>query len=49
MDCIEEVMGTFSISCKFIWVLDQLVWAISVVYGPSADSEIIVGGAFKGF
>lgn len=39
VECIDEAMGTFSISCKFKSVMDQLVWAFSRVYGPYADFE----------
>lgn len=34
MKCIEEAVGTFSISYKF-----KFVWAFSRVYGPNADYE----------
>lgn len=37
--CIEEVVGTFSISCKFKNVLDRFIWAFSRVHGPNADCE----------
>jgi hypothetical protein len=39
VECIEEEVGTFSLSCKFKSVLDQFVWALSGVYGPNADSH----------
>jgi hypothetical protein len=32
-------MGTFSLSCKFKSVSDQIDWAFSRVYGPNADSQ----------
>lgn len=37
--CVEEVVGTFSISNKLKCALDQFVWAFSVVYGPNAGSK----------
>lgn len=39
VECIEEVVGTFSLSCKFKSVMDQFVWAFSGVYGPGGDSD----------
>lgn len=29
VECIEEEVGTYSLSCKFKSVLDQFVWALS--------------------
>jgi hypothetical protein len=40
IECIEEVVDTFSISCKFKSVLDQFVWLFAGVYSPNADSEV---------
>jgi exonuclease III len=39
VDCLYVVVGTFSLSCKFLSVLDQFVWAFSGVYGPNADPD----------
>jgi hypothetical protein len=42
VECIDEAIGTFSLSCKFKSVLDQFVWAFSGVYGPNDNSERIL-------
>lgn len=39
VECIEEVMDTFSICCKFKSIMDRFVWAFSGVYGPNVDSK----------
>lgn len=39
VECIDEAIGTFSLSSKFKSVLDQFVWAFSGVYGPNDNSE----------
>jgi hypothetical protein len=37
--CIKEMVGTFSISCRFKSVLNQFIWAFWGVYGPNADAD----------
>lgn len=51
VECIEEVMDTFSICCKFKSIMDRFVWAFSGVYGPNVDSKrhSSVGGVGQGF
>lgn len=39
MECIEVIVGTFSIFCKFKSVFNQFVLAFSGIYGPNADSD----------
>jgi hypothetical protein len=39
VECIDEAVGTFSLSCKFKSVLDQFVWAFSGAYSPNDNSE----------
>jgi hypothetical protein len=39
VECIKVVVGTFSISCKFKYVMDQFDWSFSGVYGPNVDSK----------
>jgi hypothetical protein len=39
VECIDQAIGSFSLSCKFKSVLDQFVWAFSGVYGPNDNSE----------
>jgi hypothetical protein len=36
---IEDVVGSFLVSCKFKNVADQNVWMYSGVYGPNVDRE----------
>ena len=36
---IDEVVGRFSVSCKFKNVVDQFVWAFTGVYGPNYDCD----------
>ena len=36
---VEEVVGQFSVSCKFQNVEDQFGWAFSGVYGPNFVNE----------
>jgi hypothetical protein len=38
-DCIEVLVGSFSITYKFQNILDLFVWAFSEVYGPNVDSD----------
>ena len=33
---MEEVVGSFSVSCKFKSVEDQFIWAFAGVYGPNS-------------
>jgi hypothetical protein len=43
-------MGTFSLSCKFKSVSDQIDWAFSRLYGPNADSQrTFYGKTYLGF
>ena len=39
MNKMEEVVGRFSVSCKFTSVLDQFVWAFTGVYGPNLHQD----------
>jgi len=39
VECLEEAIGLFFISCKLKSVMDQFVWAFSGVYGPIDNSE----------
>jgi hypothetical protein len=39
VECLEEAVGSFFISCKFKSVMDQFVWAFSGVYDPIDNSE----------
>jgi hypothetical protein len=39
VECIDEAVGTFSLSCKFKSVLDQFVWAFTGVYSTNDNSE----------
>ena len=36
---VEEVVGFFSVSCKFKNVGDHFVWAFSGVYGPNSNRK----------
>ena len=36
---IEEVMGHFSISCRFKNVNDKFEWAFTVIYGPNLNKN----------
>ena len=38
-DKMEEAVGRFSVSCKFISVSDQFVWAFIGVYGPNVHRD----------
>jgi hypothetical protein len=51
VDCLEEAVCTFSLSCKFFLVLDQFVWVFSGVYGPNAnlDRQFFVGRVVRYF
>ena len=33
---VEEVVGRFSVSCRFTSVSNQYVWAFSGIYGPNS-------------
>jgi hypothetical protein len=46
IECIKEMMRTFSISCKFKYLLDQFDWTLSGVYGSKA---LFVGRVIRGF
>lgn len=35
---VEEVVGQYSVSCRFKNVGDQLEWALTNVYGPNLNS-----------
>lgn len=35
---VEEVVGQYSVSCRFKNVGDQLEWALTSVYGPNLNS-----------
>ena len=39
VDKVEEVVGCFSVFCKFKNVVDHFVWAFTGVYGPNSDSD----------
>ena len=36
---VEEVVGHFSVSCKFKNVVDHFVWAFTGVYGPNSNKD----------
>ena len=36
---VKEVVGNYSLSCKFRSVFDQFEWIFTGVYGPNSDSE----------
>ena len=36
---MDEAAGYYSLSCKFMNVLDQVEWSFSGVYGPNLDRE----------
>ena len=38
-DKMEEAVGRLSVSCKFISVSDQFVWAFIGVYGPNVHRD----------
>jgi hypothetical protein len=42
VECLEEAVGSFSISCKFKSVLDQFVWAFSGIYSPNDNLERLI-------
>ena len=44
-DKMEEAVGRFSVSCKFISVSDQFVWAFIGVYGPNVHRDRKIGRA----
>ena len=39
VDKVDEVVGCFSVSCKFKNVADHFVWAFTGVYGPNSDRD----------
>ena len=39
VDKVEEVVGRFSVSCKFKNVVDHCDWAFTGVYGPNSDRD----------
>jgi hypothetical protein len=48
VECLEEAVGSISISCKFKSILEQFVWAFSGIYGPIDNSECF-GKNYLGF
>ena len=36
---VKEVVGNYSLSCKFRSVFDQFEWIFTGVYGPNLDNE----------
>lgn len=39
MENLEDLVGQFSVSCKFRNVEDNFEWAFTSVYSPIADRE----------